>query len=354
MLVNCAGTPLVPYSADSTALPLLSTQLAGIDTVIIDRRARFREIFCAVIEDHGSELPEYMPCEEALTRVGVEPLASGRAVSLDSSGQGYLVGLVPGLAWQCVRAWMNEDNSAPLHVAQYGFDARLFEVDGLSSPENNARQIRDFILALSQEDRQRPLILIGHSKGAVDILQAAVSYPEVRKQLVAVVSIAGAIGGSPLAEKLSQSKADMLTYLPGSGCEKGDSGAIASLYPKTRADWLKNNPLPAGIRYYSVIALPDHQHLSVGLKYNSSKLNEFDTRNDGQLIFSDQFIPGATLMAFANADHWAISTPVARQRAVLQATIANKSKYPREALFESILRFVDEDLAGPAAAPTVN
>ena len=340
-LTQCAGTSSVPYAADISALDLLSDSPAGFD----DGRGRFREIFCTVLEDRGDDLPDYRPCDEALTKLGEEPSPQGVPVNLGNSKQNFLVGLVPGLAWQCVRKWLDEDNSAPLHVAKYGFDTRLFEVGGLTSPENNAKQIKEYITGLSPEDSLRPIILIGHSKGTVDILQALVSYPEVRSRVVAVVSLAGAVGGSPLAEDAKQSTANMLAHVPRSGCDTGDEGAMASLHTETRKNWLTNNPLPEGIRYFSVIAVPDREHVSIGLRKEYKKLGEIDPRNDGQLIFYDQFIPGATLLAFANADHWAMSTPVARQLAISQATVANKTEYPREALFESILRFVEEDLA---------
>ena len=340
-LAPCAGATPVPYDTDITALSRLSPGQPGVD----DGRGRFREIFCAVLEDHGKDLPDFTPCDEALTRLGEEPPPQGTPVNLGHSKQDFLIGLVPGLAWQCVRKWLKEDNSAPLHVAQYGFDARLFEVGGLTSPASNARQIRDQIAALSVQDRQRPLILVGHSKGTVDILQALVSFPEVRSQVVAVVSLAGAVGGSPLAEDAKQSTANKLANVPRSGCEKGDAGAMASLHTETRRNWLENNPLPQHIRYFSVIAVPGRERVSLGLRKEYKKLGEIDARNDGQLIFYDQYIPGATLLAFTNADHWAMSTPVARQLAVSQATVANKTDYPREALFESILRYIEEDLA---------
>lgn len=340
VLIQCAVVPPVADTVYDNSLGLLSKE----HMVYRDGRSRFREIFCAVLQDHGRDLPEYMPCEEALVRYGEEPQSTGLPVDLGDSDADYLIGLVPGLAWQCVREWLDEDNSAPLHVADYGYKTLLFEVDGLSSPNNNARQIRDYMAALSAQDQQRPIILIGHSKGAIDILQAIVSYPEVSAKVVAVVSLAGAIGGSPLAEETSQATADMVTHLPKSGCDSGDEGALASLHTQARVDWLANNTLPANIRYYSVIAVPDREHVSIGLKHKFNKLGKIDIRNDGHLLFYDQFIPGATLLAFANADHWAISTPVARQLPFIRATVATKSSYPREALFESILRYVEEDL----------
>ena len=348
VLTVCSVQPVVPYTVDDSALDLLPGGRAGIE----DGRGRFREIFCTVLEDHGRDLPDYKTCEEAFTVVGKEPPVTGAPVNLGPSGEDFLVGLVPGLGWQCVRKWLDEDNSAPQHVARYGFDVRLFEVDGTSSSGNNARQIRDHVVALSAEEKLRPVILMGHSKGTVDILQAIVTYPEVRDRVVAVVSVAGAVGGSPLADNAKQSRVDKLTHVPRSGCKTGDHGAIASLKPEVRKNWLSNNTLPDTIRYFSVIALPDPDHVSSGLKSAYRKIGKVDARNDGQLIFYDQFIPASTLLAFTNADHWAMSTPVAQQIPIARRTFANKNDYPQEVLLEAILRYVEEDLARtPPATP---
>ena len=45
-----------------------------------------------------------------------------------------------------------------------------------------------------------PLVLIGYSKGTSDILQFLVDFPGHASRVDAVVSIAGSVGGSPLAE----------------------------------------------------------------------------------------------------------------------------------------------------------
>ena len=37
-----------------------------------------------------------------------------------------------------------------------------------------------------------------------------------------------------------------------------------------------------------------------------------DGRNDSQVIFYDQLIPGSTLLGYLNADHWAVAVAIAR------------------------------------------
>jgi hypothetical protein len=75
------------------------------------------------------------------------------------------------------------------------------------------------------------------------------------------------------------------------------------------------------------------------------KLAKIDPRNDSQVIYEDQIVPGSVLLGYLNADHWAVVVPVARAHPVIGSTLANRNDYPREALLEAVLRFVEEDLA---------
>ena len=342
VIIACATKSTTPPTTDIDTLTLLHSKQSNFD----DGRARFRKIFCSILDDHGESLPDYRECEDALVRVDEPPLVSDAAVSLGASEEKFLVGLVPGLAWQCVREWLDSDTAGAQHLSLYGYEARLFEVDGLSSTENNAGQIKDYISTLAAEDDKRPIILIGYSKGAADVLEAVTRYPQVMARVVAVVSVAGAVGGSPLADDMEQSHLNLLTHIPLSACEEGDAGAVESLQPHTRRNWLASHTLPGNIRYYSVISYPQSGQLSFGLKHPYNKLAAVDARNDGNLIFYDQLIPGATLLAFVNADHWAMSIPVARQKALNRWTFANKNEYPRQVLLEAILRYIEEDLSG--------
>ena len=58
------------------------------------------------------------------------------------------------------------------------------------------------IVAAAIRDSAKPVILITHSKGSVDALEALVAEPLLRKQVKGWVSLQGAFLGSPIADKV--------------------------------------------------------------------------------------------------------------------------------------------------------
>lgn len=340
----CAPKPLIPYSVDTPPLALVPASEAQVR----DKRERFREIYCAVLEARGRDVPDNRPCEDALTRVGSEPAGTGRPVDLGPSKRRLIGAIVAGIGYECFESWLQAPGSVATHVRQFGYDLVQIKVDALSSSAHNARQIRDAIVAMQTEAAAPSrLVLIGYSKGAPDILEAVVAYPEIRSRVAAVVSAAGAIGGSALANDAEQYQADLLRHFPGATCSSGDGGAVNSLRPGTRRNWLARNPLPRELPYYSLVTFPQPDRISSILKSSYDKLARIDARNDSQMIFYDQVIPGSTLMAYVNADHWALAVPISRTHTTIGSLFVTQNAYPREALTEAILRFVEEDLAIP-------
>jgi hypothetical protein len=342
-LSACATKPLVPYSVDTTPLVLAPAVWTGVQ----DKRARFREIYCAVLEAHGRALPDYRPCDEALARVGAEPAGTGKQVDLGSSRRRLVAAVVPGIGYTCFEQWLQAPGTAAAYVRQLGYDMMVLRVDALSGTQTNGRQIRDAIMAMPQEAGAPRLVLIGYSKGAPDILEAVVTYPEIRSRVAAVVSTAGSVGGSALANDAEQYQADVLRHFPGSTCGSGDGRAVESLRPAIRQAWLAQNRLPSDVRYYSLGTFPQPERISSILKSSYDKLARIDARNDSQVIFYDQIIPGSTLVGYLNADHWAIAVPISRSHPTIGSMFVTQNGYPREALLEALLRFLEEDLESP-------
>lgn len=340
-LAACTPAPLIKYSTETPPLMLAPASAVGVT----DQRARFREIFCAATDAHGEQFEDHRPCDEALVRLGGEPQPTGRPVDLGRSGSGLTFALVPGLGWSCFEDFILPSELAAInHIEALGYRFTTIEVDPLSSSTHNASRIRDALLAMTDLQDGEKLVLIGYSKGVPDILETLVLYPETVDRVAAVVGIAGAVGGSPLADGASDSLLDTFSSLLGDDCPVGDGGAIESLRTSTRKNWLAEHTLPDAVKYYSVITFPDRDHVSRGLVSSYDKLSQIDPRNDTQVIFYDQMIPGSTLLGYLQADHWAVLLPIDRSHETLAKTFFNQNDFPREILFETIMRHVEEDL----------
>jgi len=332
LLGACASQPSVEYAVE-------------IPPGVTDARGRFQEIFCAVLREHGPGLPDYSPCEEALSRIAGQAPGTGAPVDLGPAQRPLVAAMVPGIGYACFEQWLESPGTPRDHVRKFGYDALAIQVDALSGTANNARQIRDAILAMPAEPGPSRLVLIGYSKGTPDILEAVVRYPEIHDRIAAIVSVAGAVGGSALANDANEWQADLLRHWPKAECDSGDGDAVSSLRPDVRRAWLAANPLPANLRFYSLVTLPDRARISRIVAPTYEKLAKIDPRNDSQVIYEDQIVPGSGLLGFLNADHWAVVVPVARAHPVIGSTLANHNDYPREALLEAVLRFVEEDLS---------
>jgi hypothetical protein len=339
-LAGCASPPLAPFTTDSPPLVLVPAAQAGVQ----DQRGRFREVYCAVLQARAGEVPDHRPCDDALTRLGSEPAGSGRPVALGPSKRRLVAAVVPGIGYDCFAQWLQPPGTAAEHVRRFGYDMLPIKVDALSGTTKNARLIRDAVMAMDLGPGAPRLVLVGYSKGTPDVLEAIVNHPEIRARVAAVVSVAGAVGGSPLANEAEQYQADLLRHFPGATCDSGDGGAVASLRPGVRKAWLAANPLPAGVPLYSVVTLPRPERISSVLGGTNRKLNQIDGRNDSQVLFYDQVVPGSTLVGYLNADHWAVVVPIARRHETIASMFVTENAYPREALLEAVLRFVEEDL----------
>ena len=339
LVTACGGKPALAPVADT--VPLILAPISNTTTA--DARGRFREIYCAVRADHGKTLPDDRPCDEALWKLAGETPASGRPIELGKPQPNLRVLVVPGLFNDCLDPMVSVFSDALAHLEVIGFKTGRIPVEGRSGCARNALLIRDHLLSAALEPGEKA-ILVGYSKGTPDILEALVAHPEVRPRVAAVVSVAGAVGGSPLADELADFYQSLLMRLPAPHCPAGDGGGMESLRPRARHLWLSKNPLPAGIRFYSLANFAGREDISAVLRPKYDHLARIDTRNDGSVIFYDMIIPGSTLLGYVRADHLAVAIPVNRNWPTLSSGFVDRNAFPREVLLESLIRFVEEEL----------
>lgn len=339
LLAGCFCRPLVPFSTDMP--PLILSSLSSGDEC--DGRGRFREIYCAVQKDHGAALPHDRPCDEVVVKLAGEPGKTDLPVWLGRARSPLRVLVVPGLFCECISKITTPYSYALRHLERLGFKTGTISVSGRSSCAHNAIQIRDAVMGLDLQGHEK-VVLVGYSKGAPDILEALVNHPEVHDRIAAVVSVAGAVGGSPIADSLEGPFLKLINGILSLRCSPGDGGAIESLKQSTRKLWLAQHQLPRSIRYFSVVGFAERGRISTLLRPGYERLAFVDPRNDGQLIFWDQVIPGSTLLGYVRADHWAISMPFSQDLPAPSIMLINHNDFPREILLEAIVRFVEEHL----------
>ncbi len=340
LLVSCGGKPLIPFSLETPPLILTPASMAGVQ----DFRGRFREIYCAIREDHGQQFPADRPCEEVLWQLSDEPEPTGQPVSLERPLTNLRILLVPGFFSDCGGEKFAAFSYALKHLQNLGCKTGSIRVNGRSSSAYNAVLIKEAILKI-QPSQGEKLILVGYSKGAPDALETLVTYPSVVERIDAMVSVAGVIAGSPHADGLSQGLSNFIRDLNLEGCDSGDGRGLDELKRSTRLEWWSKNQLPSSIRYFSVAAFAPRENTSSILRSLYDDLAVIDPRNDSQVIFSDAVIPGSVLLGYAHADHWAIGSPISRNDQLLASTFVDHNGFPREVFLEAIVRSVEEVLS---------
>ena len=307
-----------------------------------DGRARFRSLFCALVEASGDALGARNGCGALLWQLADEPAATTVRPPLPPLPERLRVFVVSGAFGDCRGTDTIPYDEAITRLAAAGVRVQAVMVSGRSSAERNAAQLADAVRVAGVTDDER-VVMVGYSKGAIDILQLLVDFPDLAQRVAAVVSVAGPIYGSPLAETADGWYRHLFKDSFAGLCDPGDGGVISSLLPEVRRDWIESHRLPEHVRFYSIAAFPTRKHLARGLEISWQMLASTDPRNDGQVLIGDALIPGSTLLGYANADHWDIAIAVERQMPVFSGRPSNR-QFPRDALFEAMLRYVGETL----------
>jgi len=334
---GCARTFKYPYTVD---YPGAYFHPIGVPPVM-DGRERFREIFCGLLAEDPGYRDGAGHCEDFLLRLSDEGPPDTNPGPLPKADIRYRILVVPDLFNECFEGIALPFEASIETLRSRGFNIEQLVVSGRSSSDRNAAYIAEFIGHMNLFSNE-VLVLVGHSKGAVDILHFLVNHPEQARQVAAVVSVAGAINGSPLGKEIVDIYTHLARDIPANQCNPKGNDAVDSLEYSTRLSWLAANPLPDSVKYFSMVAFASRENINLLMKTEYDTLAAYSPRNDGILLGSDQIIPGATLMGYANVDHWSVALPLEDTR--VSDTIRMPKRFPRGTLLESILVYVAEFL----------
>lgn len=321
-----------------------------VDPALVrDGRARFRAILSAVNASHGRALSDYRATETILRDLGREHEAVQEAgdapVGLQPIPTTVRIVAIPGFMTECVAFLCDVLTDGLAHLASLGAQTLAPRLDGRGRPERNAMQIRDAIMTLPEGET---VILVAMSKGAADCQEMLALFPETRTRVAALVSLVGAVCGSPLAHLAPGWLKWIEAHVPLPHCRAHGGEAVHSLKPEVRRAFLQTHAPVPGIRYYSVCAAVETSGLSKGMLSAHRALNRYDVLNDGQMLLGDQILPQSEVLAVLNCDHIAAGMPFNRNRSILGRWVSdhvlNRNAFPREVVMEAVVRRVLEDL----------
>lgn len=313
---------------------------ADAAAVMADGRAEFRALFCVLMR---RDFPlDGASCNDWLRRFPDEPAPVVATTPMGAAAVNVV--MVGGLFSECLPTIPTLGDAA-MHLRGRGYRVSYAPVKGRASAEVNAAIIEAHVAQELAAMPKLPLVIVAYSKGVTDTITALANYPELGRDVGAVIGVAGVVNGSRAADQLLALYDATAGLLPYSGCPASDGGEVRSLTHEYRANWLMTHRLPAEPLYFSIVGLPSPERVSAVFAPFQRSLSRIDPRNDGQMIYSDAILPNSALLGYANADHFAIALPI--ETAVREARLVgiNHNDFPRAQLIEAAIRIAQARLA---------
>jgi hypothetical protein len=330
---GCAPGPGLRPEPDRMS-PLVTA--TGGQAGVRDLRPAFRAQVCARLR--GTDDP---PCDAVLTRMGGEgPVEEAPFPGVYEQSRRYRIGIVPGFFAECLDDAYRPFAAAQRDLQSQGFEVVYLRTTGRGSVATNGEMLARQLSALP--DDPRPFILFGYSKGMPDLLEMLVRFPDAARRVAAVVGVAGAVYGSPLAERYEALWKATLMSLPLGNCAAGEGEGVHDMRKDVRVAWWKAHGGEIRTPMYSIVGLPERKRVSPIMAAIHSQLSDIDPRNDAQVLWTEAVgVPGA-LLGYVNADHWALAMRLSEAFPTLADSFVDD--LPRGAMLGAAIAVVVRDL----------
>lgn len=332
LAAGCAQLPERLYSSDTPPAALLGVEQARL----VDLRAEFRTAACRRLTADDPA------CDDLVLRLAGEAPATSPEPAADLARR-FRVAFVPGLFAECFDRHARTFGDAQRSLEEEGFVAAYLPVAGRGSIVENADRLAEFLAILPEDPR--PFVVFAHSKGLLDILEMVVRHPEASQNIAAIVGIAGAVNGSPLAGNLGALYRAGAAGFPFMDCKAGDGRELDDLERERRLTWWRDHRDDIEVPLYSLVAAPQPESISPLLRFSYDRLASIDPRNDGKLLWYDQIMPRSRLLGYVNADHWTIAVPAYKEIEAL--ALLYDDRVPRGLLLRAAIEVVAASLAAP-------
>lgn len=295
----------------------------------------FSDVFCSVLKQNNPDGGNWGACSKYIDSPGKDDM---KLAPLPTK---YRVLIIPGFMSSCFSDSPAFQEGEKSLKDKYGMDVEYLQVPNDSS-ESNAKLIGQYIREHAAND-QRKYIVLGYSKGTPDVQVALAQETGINEHIAAFVSVAGASGGSQVADLLPQVAEKYMSTTPLKTCQGDMATGFKSLQRAARQAFLAAHP-STGVPTYSIVAKSDENNTSKALMQTWRMLATYGVGEDGQLLRDDAIVPGAKFLGAALADHFAIALPFDKSTDATIRSNMDKTIYPRAALLESLIRYVTADL----------
>jgi pimeloyl-ACP methyl ester carboxylesterase len=305
----------------------------------------YAKMFCSVL---STEFSQWGDCKNYVLMDTSYP-----AEPLDALPTDWTILRIGGLGAQCVADTTTAFEDAGTHLwDKHRIESHHVPVGAFDSSERNAARIRDFVLQMLAQHPSKKFIVVAHSKGAADTLVALALYGRQLTQVKAVITIAGAVGGSWLVDPLETLNERLLRDLELPSCVEtaraGEPNAFDSMRRDVRQKFLADHE-PSAPLAFSITAVSTREQTSEILKPLWDRVSPYAMEQDSHLVERETVVPWGTFLGRAHGDHWAVAMPYDPNPKVTEKQLRkiNRNKYPREALVEAALRVAVKELAAP-------
>ncbi len=226
-----------------------------------------------------------------------EAAKAGRA-TLPAEANNHTYLMVGGLFTNHYPGYMDANTKA---LTDAGLDAKKVPLNTDLGVKENAKFLRDAILDASKNGKK--VVLVGQSKGGVDITAALALYPELKPHVRAVVAMQAPYGGTPVASDMAN--CPQLRDVAGGTIKRllgGDPAALTDLSYAARQSFVNAHPYPSDVPTVS-LATSRTSFKSILKSTEDYLLHRYRLKSDGLVVDKDAEIPGSRVVRLSDMDH---------------------------------------------------